>query len=78
MDLIMDETDLGDIDLENLEESYNKQELQTLPLEQLCKVHKVYLNSTAGATSYFGGGLGIRSNPHKEHRKTPKEGKRRG
>jgi hypothetical protein len=78
MEMIVDEQDLASIDLDKLEEAYINQELQSLPLEKLCKVHKVYMDSTVGATSRSGGGLGIHSDPHKDHRKAPKESKRRG
>jgi hypothetical protein len=61
MDMILDEIELAYIYLEYLEEAYHKQELQSIPLEKLCKVHKVYLNSTTGATSRSGGSLGIHS-----------------
>jgi hypothetical protein len=47
----VDEKDLADIDLEKLEEAYNRKELQSIPLEATCKVHKVYIDSTTGATS---------------------------
>jgi hypothetical protein len=46
--------------------------------QELCKVHKVYMDSTVGETSRFGGILGIPSYPLKYHRKTPRESKRRG
>jgi hypothetical protein len=61
----VDERDLADIDLEKLEEAFNRKELQSIPLEQLRKVHKVYIDSTTGATSR----LGIRSDPGKNPEK---------
>jgi hypothetical protein len=70
----LDEQDLADIDLEKLEEAFNKKELQSIPVEQLRKVHKVFIDSTAGATSR----LGISSNPAPDPKHTPREGKRRG
>jgi hypothetical protein len=78
LDMLVDERDLADIDLEKLEEAYNKKELQNLPLEQLYKVHKVYIDSTTRATSRSDSGLDIQIDLGKENRKTPKEGKRRG
>jgi len=39
------------IDLYKLEETYNRKELQSLPLEKLHKVHKFYIDSTYNATS---------------------------
>jgi hypothetical protein len=67
----LDDQDLVDIDLEKLEEAFNKKELQTIPVEQLKKVHKVFIDSTAGATSR----LGISSDPASELRCTSHERK---
>jgi hypothetical protein len=50
----LEDQDLADIDLEKLEEAFNKKELQTIPVEQLRKVHKVFIDSTIGATSRLG------------------------
>jgi hypothetical protein len=47
----MDKQYLADIDLDKLEEALNKKDLQTIPEYQLRKFHKVFLNSTTGATS---------------------------
>jgi hypothetical protein len=47
----MDAQDLAGIDLEKLEEALDQKDLQGLPEEQLRKVHKVFLNSTAGSTA---------------------------
>jgi hypothetical protein len=70
----MDEQDLAKINLDRLEEALNKKDLQTLPEDQLRKVHKVFLDSSVGATSR----LGIRTDPNQDPRKHPKENKRRG
>jgi hypothetical protein len=48
LEMLVDEKDLVDIDLDLLEEAYNKKEIQSLPPEQLYKVHKVYIDSTVG------------------------------
>jgi len=72
MDMIVDEKEMAEIDLEWLEEAYHKKELQSLPLEQLCKVHKVYINSTTGETYKSRGGMGIHLDPHKDYQKIPK------
>jgi hypothetical protein len=69
----MDEKDLVEINLDRLEEALNKKNLQTLPEDQLRKVHKVFLDSSARATSR----LGISTNPNQDPRKHPKENKRR-
>ena len=47
----MDEQELVDIDLDKLEEALNKQDLETILVEKLRKVHKVFLASPVGATS---------------------------
>jgi len=39
----MVEQDLEKIDLEKLEESFNRKDFQTIPVEQLIKVHKVFI-----------------------------------
>jgi hypothetical protein len=70
----LNEQELADIDLDKLEEALNKKDLQTIPDDQLRKVHKVFLDSTAGATSR----LGIGVDPNPDPRKIPKENKRRG
>jgi hypothetical protein len=70
----LNEQELADIDLDKLEEALNKKDLQTIPDDQLRKFHKVFLDSTAGATSR----LGIGVDPNPDPRKIPKENKRRG
>jgi len=52
--MLLDDRDLAGIDLEKMEESLNQKDLQTLPEEQLRKVHKVFLNSSAGSTARLG------------------------
>jgi hypothetical protein len=42
----LDEQDLVDIDLEKLEEALNRKDLHAIPVEQLRKVHKVFIDST--------------------------------
>jgi len=70
----MDEQDLAEIDLDRLEEALNKKDIQTLPEDQLRKVHKLFLDSSVGAISK----LGININPNQYPRKHPKENKRQG
>jgi hypothetical protein len=72
--MLMDETDLADIDLEKLEEALNQKDLQHIPVDQLRKVHKVFTNSTAGSTAR----LGITVDPGSEPKRITKENKRRG
>jgi hypothetical protein len=47
----IDEKELADIDLDELEDAFNRKELQSIPVEQLRKVHKVFIDSMTGATS---------------------------
>jgi hypothetical protein len=75
MEIGLDEKDLVEIDLVSLKEVYRRNELSSIPLDQLCKVHKVYLNPTTEATSRSSEGLGILQNPTKDPHKTPKEDK---
>jgi hypothetical protein len=72
--MLIDETDLAEIDLEKMEEALSQKDLQHIPVEQLRKVHKVFTNSTAGSTAR----LGISSDPSPEPKKSTKENKRRG
>jgi hypothetical protein len=72
--MLLDEKDLAGIDLEKLEEALNQKDLQTLPEEQLRKVHKVFLNSSAGSTAR----LGIALDSNSSMKRIPRESKRRG
>jgi hypothetical protein len=51
MDIEWDEKEIVEIDLVRLQEAYRNNILQFVHLDQLKKFHKVYLNSTTGATS---------------------------
>jgi hypothetical protein len=70
----LDDRDLAGIDLEKLEEALNQKDLQTLPEEQLRKVHKVFLNSSAGSTAR----LGIATDSSSGSKKVLVRNKRRG
>lgn len=59
VEIDLDEQDLTGIDLEHLEQPYRHQQLYTIPPDQLRKVHKVFLNSSAGSTARSNTGLGI-------------------
>jgi hypothetical protein len=72
--MLIDETDLAEIDLEKMEEALNQKDLQHIPVEQLKKVHKVFTDSMAGSTAR----LGISSDPSPKPKKSTKENKRRG
>ena len=70
----LDKQDQAYIDLEKVEEALNRKDLHTIPMEQLRKVHKVFIDSTAGSTSR----LGISLDPATESKHTPWENKRQG
>jgi hypothetical protein len=74
----LEEPDLAGVDLEHLEHAYRQKKLFTIPRDQLRKVHKVYLNSSAGSTARATQGLGIQNNQSKSTSKTQKDEKRRG
>jgi len=44
----LNDQDIEDIYLEKLEEALNRKDLQTIPVEQLHKVHKVFIDATVG------------------------------
>jgi hypothetical protein len=70
----LNDQDLEDIDLEKLEEALNRKDLQTLLVEQLCKFHKVFIDSIARSTAQ----LGIATDPSTDSKCAPRENKRRG
>jgi hypothetical protein len=74
----LEEQELAGVDLEHLEHAYRHQKLYTIPRDQLRKVHKVFLNSSAGSTARSSKGLGIQGNQSKSQRKTQKDEKKRG
>jgi hypothetical protein len=70
----LDEQDLADIDLEKLEEALNWKDLQTNLVEQLRRVHKVFIDSTVGSIAW----LGIATDPSTDSKHAPQENKRWG
>jgi hypothetical protein len=46
-----EEQDLAGVDLEHLEHAYRQQKLYTIPRDQLRKVHKIFINSSAGSSA---------------------------
>ena len=72
--MMLDDRELAGIDLEKLEEALNQKNLQTLPKEQLRKVHKVLLNSSTGSTAR----LGIALDQNSGSKRVLRESKRRG
>jgi hypothetical protein len=77
-DTDLEDPELAGIDMAHLEQAYRKQQLYTIPPDQLRKVHKVFLNSSAGGKARASTNLGIQKETTKEQRKTTKEEKKRG
>jgi hypothetical protein len=74
----LEEQDLAGVDLEHLEHAYRHQKLYTIPRDQLRKVHKVFLNSSAGSSARASKALGIQGSQSKNPSKTQKDEKKRG
>jgi hypothetical protein len=74
----LEEPDLAGVDLEHLEHAYRQQKLYTIPRDQLRKVHKVYLDSSAGSSARASKGLGIQGSQPKNPTKIQKDEKKRG
>jgi hypothetical protein len=74
----LEEPDLAGVDLEHLEHAYRHQKLYTIPRDQLRKVHKVFLNSSAGSSARASKALGIQGSQIKNSSKGQKEEKKRG
>ena len=74
----VEEQDLAGIDLEHLEHAYRHQKLYTIPRDQLRKVHKVFLNSSAGSSARASKALGIQGSQIKNPNKAQKNEKKRG
>jgi hypothetical protein len=77
-EMIIEEQDLAGVDLDHLEHAYRHQKLYTIPRDQLRKVHKIFLNSSAGSTARAGKALGIQGSQSKNPSKVQKEEKKRG
>jgi hypothetical protein len=74
----LEEQELAGVDLEHLEHAYRHQKLYTIPRDQLRKVHKVFLNSSAGSSARSSKGLGIQGSQSKNPSKAQKDEKKRG
>jgi hypothetical protein len=77
-DMDLEEQDLAGVDLEHLEHAYRQQKLYTIPRDQLRKVHKVFLNSSAGSSARASKSLGIQGSQSKNPNKIQKDEKKRG
>jgi hypothetical protein len=74
----LEEQDLAKVDLEHLKHTYRNQKLYTIPRDQLQKVHKVFLKSSAGSSARASKALGIQGSQSKNPNKTQKDEKKRG
>lgn len=74
----MEEQDLAGVDLDHLEHAYRHQKLYTIPKDQLRKVHKVFLNSSAGSSARARKALGIQGSQTKNRNKAQKDEKKWG
>jgi hypothetical protein len=55
----MEDQELAGIDMVHLKQAYRKQQLYTIPQDQLQKFHKFFLNSTARGSTQANSNLGI-------------------
>jgi hypothetical protein len=74
----LEEQDLAGVDLDHLEHAYRHQKLYTIPRDQLRKVHKIFLNSSAGSSARANKALGIQGSQTKIPSKAQKDEKKRG
>ena len=74
VEMDLNEQELAGVDLEHLEHAYRHQKLYTIPPDQLRKVHKVFLNSSARSSK----GSRIQWNQPKNQSKPQKDEKKRG
>ena len=77
-DTDLENQELAGIDMAHLEQAYRKQQLYTIPPDQLCKVQKVFLNSSAEGSARANTNLGIQKETSKEQHNPTKEEKKRG
>jgi hypothetical protein len=73
----LDEQELAGVDLEHIEHAYRHHKLYTITPDQLRKVHKVFLNSSAGSTARSSKGLEYRVISQRvrlNHRKMKRKG----
>jgi hypothetical protein len=78
VEMDLDKQELAGVDLEHLEHTYRHQKLYTIPPNQLQKLHKVFLKSSARSTTRSSTGLGIQGNQPKDQCKPQKDEKKRG
>jgi hypothetical protein len=75
-DTDLEDQELVGIDMTHLEQAYRKQQLYTIPPNQLRKVHKVFLNSSAGGSAGANANLRIQKGTSKDPHKITKEEKK--
>jgi hypothetical protein len=74
----LEDQDLAGVDLVHLDQAYQKKGLYIIPHDQLHKIHKVFLNSSAGSSAQSNSGLGIHRNQQKDQHKPQKDERKRG
>jgi hypothetical protein len=74
----LEDKELAGIDMAHLEQAYHKKQLYTIPPDQLHKVHKVFLNSSARGSTHANTNLKIQKGTLKDQRKPTKDEKKRG
>jgi len=74
----LDEHYLEGVDLVHIDKAYHKQELYTIPQDQLRKSQKVFLNSSMGSSTRSSTRLGINWNQWKYQHKLVKDEKKIG
>ena len=62
----------------HLEQAYCKQQMYTIPTDQLCKVHIVFLKSLVGGSSRANTNMAKQKGTSKEQCKPTKDEKKRG
>lgn len=77
-DTDVEDQELAGIDMAHLEQAYRKQQLYTIPPDQLRKLHKVFLNSLVGGLARANTNLGVQKGTTKDPCKPTKDEKKRG
>jgi hypothetical protein len=75
-DTDLEDQELAGIDMAHLEQAYRKQQLYTIPPDQLRKVHKVFLNSSAGGSARASTNLEYKKKPQRNNTSLQKRRKR--
>jgi hypothetical protein len=68
-DINLEDQEIAGIDMVHLDQAYQKQQLYTIPPDQLCKVNKVFLNSLIRGSAQASKNIGIKKETSKEQHK---------